>query len=114
MTADELFDSVIRDLEDMERITEAKIRATAGRDAKVLVALLQEEIDPLYRLSSRTLELAQLSEPQRQELSGRLTRWGGREQYLKNLLENNLGYIDYLKQLLKVSTLNQSSLNIGL
>ena len=114
MTSDELFSRVLIDLEAMERITEAKIQATVARDAKTLVALLQEEIDPMYRLSSRTLELAMLSEAQRQELAGRLTRWGGREQHLKDLLENNLGYIEYLKQLMGINTTDPSSLNAGL
>lgn len=114
MTSDQLFLGMLNDLEAMERITEAKVRAAVSRDAHALVALLQEQIDPMYRLASHTLELADLSDARRQELAAHISRWAAREQYLTEVLEKNLGYIEYLKQLLKITTVDHTSLNVGL
>lgn len=109
-----VFSQTVSDLEEMERITEAKIEATMNRDAKALVALLQEQIDPMYRLNSHTLDLSTMTEQEKADLRTRISRWASREQYLKDLLEQNLGYIEYLKQLLGISGAEHSGLNVGL
>lgn len=114
MDADTLFLEVLEDLLVMERITEAKIQATINRHAESLVALLQEQIDPMHRLSAHSMELPTLPDVQRAELGTHIARWATREQYLKDLLEKNLGYIDYLKQLLGIAGVDYRNLNLGL
>jgi hypothetical protein len=109
-----MFIGALRDLEAMEAITEAKIQATLNRQADVLVKLLQEQIDPLERLGTLTLEIGTLSGSQQEELSTHIARWAQREQHLKDLLEKNLGYIGYLKQLLGINGPDQPQLNLGL
>jgi hypothetical protein len=114
MEVADLYANTLRDVEEMERLTEAKIQAAMNRQPDALVSLLQEQIDPMYRLSSRTLELGALSDAQRGELSAHIARWAQREAYLKDLVERNLGYIDYLKRILGLDSPGQSHLNIGL
>lgn len=114
MSEDLIFIGALRDLEAMQAITEAKIQATLNRQADALVTLLQEQIDPLERLGTLTLEIGALSEAQQKELSTHIARWAQREQHLKELLEKNLGYIGYLKQLLGISGPDQPQLNLGL
>ena len=114
MDLDMLFAQTLDDLKEMERLTEAKIQAAVRRDAKTLVNLLQEQIDPMYRLNRNTLELGMLSIAQQADLRTHITRWATREQYLQNVLEKNLGYIAYLKQLLGISGQESPGLNVGL
>ncbi len=112
--SDNLFFQVMRDLQEMERLTEEKIASTLSRNSERLMRVLQEQIDPMYRLSTRTLELASLSEAQKFELRTHITRWANREQYLKELLEKNIGYIEYLKQLMRIDDTQWPGLNLGL
>lgn len=109
-----VFLQTLQDLREMERLTEAKISATLGRNPEQLMQILQEQIDPMFRLSTRTLDLASLNEVQKFELRTHVTRWANREQYLKELLEKNIGYIDYLKHLLGIEGENLPGLNLGL
>ncbi|PSR23374.1 MAG: hypothetical protein C7B45_03410 [Sulfobacillus acidophilus] len=112
--SDKLFSQVMRDLQEMQRLTEAKISATLARDPERLMHILQEQIDPMYRLSTRTIELAGLNEAQKFELRTHITRWANREQYLKDLLEKNIGYINYLRHLMGINDTQWPGLNLGL
>lgn len=114
MTEHKIFTQTLTDLEDMERITEAKIEAASRRAADQLVSLLQEELDPLHRLATNIVEFGSFSEDEQAELKGHITRWAEREQYLKEILQKNLGYIDYLKQLLGIRGQETRGLNVGL
>ena len=112
MTTTNLFHNLLIDLEKLETLTELKIQDVAGRNPRQLVQHLQEELDPMARLEAHTLELAQLTDEQKADLQGRLTRWSAREYYLAELLEQNLGYIDFLRQLLGLQ--ENPGLNLGL
>lgn len=113
MMNDETFKRVLSDLEALEAITEQKIQAVIGRKSQRLVELLQEQIDPMYRINIETLEIAAMTEPQRAELAGHITRWAYREQYLGDLLEEHLGYVEYLKALLGIAPDQRTGLDIG-
>lgn len=111
---DKLFCQAMHDLQEMERLTEEKIAATLGRDPQRLMHILQEQIDPMFRLSMRTIELASLNETQKFELRRHITRWANREQYLKEVLEKHIGYIEYVKHLLGIEGQEWPGLNLGL
>lgn len=114
MESDTLYTQTLHDLMEMERITEAKIQATLNRQPESLVGLLQDQLDPMCRLGLNTVELAGLSDPQRAEIGTHIVRWAQREQYLKDLLEKNLGYIGYLKHVLGITGPDMPNLNVGL
>ncbi|NMP23083.1 hypothetical protein [Sulfobacillus harzensis] len=107
------FPQVLRDLEELERITEKKIQAVLGRKSAELVDLLQEQIDPMYRINAEIFEIAAMTEEERAELASHITRWANREEYLGNLLEEHLGYIAYLKALVGIKPDQRTGLDIG-
>lgn len=114
MDNDALYHRLINDLRHLEQITEQKIQAVTARQSETLVALLQEQIDPMYRVNAHTLEMAGMTEPQRAELKSHITRWATREQYLGDLLEEHLGHVAYLRHLLGISSQERLGLDIGL
>lgn len=114
MGNDMLFLQTLKDLQEMQQLTEAKIQAVIARQAEHLILLLQQQLDPMYRLNARMLDLPSLTEAQKAELQSHITRWANREQYLGELLVKNLGYIDYLRHLLGIAGQEQPGLNIGL
>ncbi len=114
MTTNALYEAILADLIEVERITEGKIQAVIGRRADTLVSLLQEQIDPMYRLNTRTLEMGGLSESEKAELKTHITRWASREEHLADLIEQHLGYIAYLRELLGIGHQERPGLNLGL
>jgi len=111
--SDLLFSIVLRDLIEVEQITEAKIAAVIARQSTTLIQLLQQQIDPMFRLQSRTIELSELRDAQKAELKRHISRWSNRESYLSELLEKNLGYLAYMKDLLGVGH-ERTGLDLGL
>ncbi|MCY0878408.1 MAG: hypothetical protein OWU84_05665 [Firmicutes bacterium] len=114
MDADKVFREMVEDLTELQNITEAKIQAVLARDPSRLVALLQQEIDPMYRVNARTLDLQALSPPQKDVLRANITRWANREQFLATLLEQSLGYIAFLREILGIAREERPGLNLGL
>ena len=115
MAIDQVFETMLADLRELEGITEDKIQAAIAREPSALIQALQQQIDPQVRLQSHTLDIGLLSEAQRAELKTHITRWAGREQYLTELLQKNLGYILYLRHLIGLSNdEHQSGLDLGL
>jgi len=108
----ESYSSILADVQHLLALTEAKIAAVSGRRAQELMGLLQEELDPLARLNSRSVLLGQLTTEQKAELRHYLMRWAERERYLADLLEQHLGYIDFMKQLLGIQ--DRLGLDIGI
>ncbi len=115
MANDLVFERMLADLRELEGVTETKIRAAIGRDALALIQALQQQIDPMVRLQTHTLDVGLLSDAQKAELKTHITRWDGREQYLTELLQKNLGYISYLRELMGLSNREQQTgLDLGL
>ncbi|AEJ40526.1 hypothetical protein TPY_2366 [Sulfobacillus acidophilus TPY] len=108
----ESYSSILSDVQHLLALTEAKIAAVSSRRPQELMGLLQEELDPLARLNSRSVLLSQLTEAQKAELRHYLMRWADRERYLADLLEQHLGYIDFMKQLLGIQ--DRLGLDIGI
>ncbi|MCY0899171.1 MAG: hypothetical protein OWU33_09605 [Firmicutes bacterium] len=114
MDRDKVYHEMFEDLRELEQITDAKIHAVLARDPSRLVALLQQEIDPMHRVNARMLDLQSLTTTQKEALRVQITRWANREQFLATLLEQSLGYIQYLKELLGIQHEERPGLNLGL
>lgn len=109
---EEVFLAVTQDLEMLHQLTEDKIQAVVSRNPDRLLTLLQDEIDPMTRLMAHTVELPELPADDRDVLRRRLTHWAEREAYLAELLEQHLGYVDFMRTLLRAPT--RPSLDLGL
>lgn len=114
MREDKLFEETLDDLRSLESLTERKIQATIGRQSALLVQLLQEQIDPMARLQQSMLELNSLSTEQKAELRTHIERWNQREKFLDELLQKNIGYIDYVKHLLGLAPGEHRGIDIPL
>ena len=106
------FPRVLASLNELTRLTEEKIQAVIARRPADLVALLQQELDPLTTVNQHLLEIPQYPPDERRQLRTLLTRWADRGQYLADLLETQLGYVDFARTLLGKET--PYSVDLGL
>ncbi|PSR28400.1 MAG: hypothetical protein C7B47_04315 [Sulfobacillus thermosulfidooxidans] len=94
------FDALMHHLMTLETLTEQKIDAATSRDTSRLVQLLQEELDPLNYINQHLLDLATLSQAQRQIIGQHAMRWQERTQFLHDVLQTQLGYCDFVRMLM--------------
>ncbi len=86
----------------LRSLTEDKIEATLARDPMRLEELLQQESAPLLALR-RLVSLADtLPAAAREDLQRDVIRWQERTEYLRHLLETQLGYVDFARFVLGV------------
>ncbi len=109
-------DTVFTQLRDhiqvMMDLTEAKITAVAARNPDALMRLLQQEIDPMHALDRFSDDVERLSADERVQLRRQIEVWQLRTEYLQELLQRNLGYIDFIRSLW--TSLPRSGLNLDL
>lgn len=86
-------------IHELSRLTESKIAAVIARDPDRLLELLQLEIDPMHALDRFADEVERLTPEERGELRRQIEAWQVRTEYLQQLLQQNLGYIDFLRSL---------------
>lgn len=94
------FGSIREDIDRLTRITEEKIQAVVARDPTRLVGLLQEEIDPLVRLNRAAWSLMDWPADEKAATRRLVEHWAQRERYLSELLQTQLGYLDFIQGLL--------------
>lgn len=83
----------------LQELTDAKIAAVLARDPNQLLALLQSEIDPMHALDRFSDEVERLTAEERAQLRRQIEAWQVRTEYLQQLLQRNLGYIDFIRSL---------------
>lgn len=105
-------DAFRRDLDSLRELTEEKIQAVVARDSVHLMALVQAEIDPLSRVHTSAWILETLSPQEQDEIRGTLEHWASRVQYLADLIETQLGYVDFLRSILGPIPTHQVSLDL--
>jgi hypothetical protein len=94
-----LFSQLSDQIKVLADLTEAKIGAVTGRRPERLLELLQSEIDPMHALDRFADEVERLTPEERQSLRRQIEQWQVRTDYLQQLLQQNLGYIDFLRSL---------------
>ncbi|MCL6564742.1 MAG: hypothetical protein K6U87_17235, partial [Firmicutes bacterium] len=108
----EVYDTVSHAVERLIRITEAKIQATVERNPNRLLALLQEELDHLHTLDQWQDACLTLSPEEKARLKKRVEFWQERGRFLQELLQQQLGYLDFIRSLLGAPV--SHGLDIGL
>lgn len=81
----------------LSALTEEKIAAVAARDPQRLLTLLQSEIDPMRALDRFPDEVQRVSPQERHQLRIQIEGWKARTEYLQQLLQQHLGYIDFIR-----------------
>lgn len=107
------YDTLLTNLETLRDLTEQKINAVLLRQSDELMRLLQEELDPLRAINQHLLEVPTFSEPERDIIQFACQKWSERAGYLAELLQTQLGYLDFLRSLLGIDN-STSALNLGL
>lgn len=106
------YETLLTNLQILRDLTEKKINAVLLRQADQLMQLLQEELDPLRAINQNLLEVPTFSEQERDIVQFSCQKWSERAGYLAELLQTQLGYLDFLRSLLGIES--TSSLNLGL
>ncbi len=106
------YDALWANLQTLRDLTEQKINAVLLRQTEELMHLLQEELDPLRAINQYLLEVPQFSVTERDAIQFSCQKWSERAGYLAELLQTQLGYLDFLRSLLGIDS--TSSLNLGL
>ncbi len=86
----------------LRALTEDKIEATLARDTTRLEQLLVSEAAPLLALRRLAPEAHRLPDLERGELAQAVGRWQERTEYLRQLLETQLGYVDFARFVLGI------------
>lgn len=90
-------------VERIQALTEEKIAAALGRDPIRLEGLLHEEIPELVELRSLLPQANRLSPTDSQVVKQKVALWLARSEYLQEILQTQLGYIDFVRYVLGVS-----------
>ena len=93
------FTQLSTQIQVLSELTDAKIAAVVARDPAQLLALLQSEIDPMHALDRFADEVDRLTAEERAKLRRQIEEWQLRTDYLQQLLQRNLGYIDFIRSL---------------
>lgn len=80
-------------------LTEAKIDAVLSREPGRLMQLLQAELDPLRDLDLLEAEAESWSPSHQHIVRTQLLNWQKRCDYLTDILNQHLGYIDFVRSL---------------
>jgi len=89
-------------LAQLRAITEDKIEATLARDPVRLERLLVAEAPPLLAFRRLAPRAAGLPAPAQAALVQAVRQWQQRTQHLQQLLETQLGYVDFARFVLGV------------
>lgn len=95
------FERLTAAIAELTRLTDAKIQAVCARDPETLMRLLQVEIDAVRALDHFHDEVDSLDPAEKGILRQRLLHWQTRADHLQSLLQQNLGYIDFLRSLIE-------------
>lgn len=106
------YNTVKQNIDLLRDLTEKKINAVLLRQPKELMQLLQEELDPLRTLNSTMVEIWSFSPSEKETIAYTCQLWAERTQYLGELLQTQLGYLDFMRTLLGIDT--TSTINLGL
>lgn len=90
-------------VERIQVLTEEKIAAALGRDPVRLEGLLHEEIPELVELRSLLPQANLLNTDDAQVIKQKVSLWLARSEYLQEILQTQLGYIDFVRYVLGVS-----------
>ncbi len=107
-----LYLAVTEHINLLRDLTEKKINAVLLRQPQELMQLLQEELDPLHALNLHMLEVSQFSPHEKEVIALLCQQWAERAQYLAELLQTQLGYLDFIRSLLGIES--TSAVNLGL
>ncbi|MBX5467181.1 MAG: hypothetical protein K6U14_06755 [Firmicutes bacterium] len=94
-----VYDTVSAAVEALVHITESKIEAALGREPERLLALLQEELDHLHTLDQWQEACMTLPPAEKEALRRRVLHWQERVRFLQEVLQQQLGYLDFLRSL---------------
>src|SRR5579875_2560494 len=100
MTAVRSADRVLQAIEALRQATEDKIAATLARDRVRLQQLLEAELPHLMAVRGQIVHAAEWTPEDKERLREAVTAWQARAEYLKQLLETQLGYLDFMRQVL--------------
>jgi hypothetical protein len=106
------YNTVKQNIDLLRDLTEKKINAVLLRQPTELMHLLQEELDPLRTLNSTMVEIWSFSPAEKDAIAYTCQRWAERAQYLGELLQTQLGYLDFMRTLLGIES--TSTINLGL
>ena len=106
------FNQLTHQIRVLADLTESKISAVVARDPMQLMRLLQSEIDPMHALDRFSDEVDLLTLEERVQLHHQIEAWRLRTDYLQELLQRNLGYIDFIRSLW--TSLPATGLNLDL
>ena len=81
----------------LRALTEDKIEATLARDTIRLEQILVSEGAPLLSLTQLAPAAHLLPDAVRDQLAHDVARWQERTEYLRHLLETQLGYVDFAR-----------------
>ena len=104
--------TVKQNVDLLRDLTEKKINAVLLRQPTELMHLLQEELDPLHTLNSTMVEIWSFSPAEKETIAYTCQLWADRAQYLGELLQTQLGYLDFMRTLLGIES--TSTINLGL
>jgi len=93
-------DDVLAAIERLRQRTEDKIAATLARDPSRLQHLLEEELPDLMAIRGQLAHAAEWTEPDRYRLKTAVALWQARAEYLQTLLETQLGYLAFVREVL--------------
>lgn len=86
----------------LRALTEDKIEATLARDTIRLEQILVSEAAPLLSLRRLAPSAHVLPDAVRGQLAQDVARWQERTDYLRHLLETQLGYVDFARFVLGI------------
>lgn len=93
-------DRVLQAIAELRQATEDKIAATLARDQARLQELLEAELPHLMAIRGQIAHAGEWSEEDKGRLREVVLAWQGRAEYLRQLLETQLGYLDFMRQVL--------------
>lgn len=106
------FERLTATIAELTRLTEAKIQAVCARDPEALMRLLQFEVDPAHALDRFHDEVDTLAHSEKETLQRQILHWKTRADHLQYLLQQNLGYIDFLRSLIEERPRQALDLNL--
>jgi hypothetical protein len=93
-------DAVLAAVERLRQRTEDKIAATLARDSRRLQSLLEEELPDLMAIRGQLAHAAEWTAKDRERLKAAVSLWQARAEYLQTLLETQLGYLAFVREVL--------------
>lgn len=100
MTTVRSADRVLQAIAVLRQVTEDKIAATLARDRVRLQELLEAELPHLMAIRGQIVHANQWTPEDKERLREVVVAWQGRAEYLQQLLETQLGYLDFMRQVL--------------